>query len=438
MGIGNSIETLLQPIGGLFRGTKRLKTGPDEPKLKVRTSQLGDISQVWSQVGHVPMRHSSPISVDGSGSALTEEENLLPSLAEGLERYCTSVFSPEQFISASAEELGNAALDLASIPVCSSKELANPRCPLTAPDKKTPIRWIKAISLLDGRLIYVPAIMVYLHTGYATPGERIWIPITTGCGAHRSYERALLAGILEVIERDALSLLWLQELPLPRIDIDAFTPPLAAYWETYQQCSADLEYIFFDATTDLGIPTVYSIQVSWANNRLTSLVSCSTDLDPRRAVVKVMRDMASCRMPFRQPRQIPANWDHFTDLFHGATYMARSEQAGAFDFLLNSPNRTSLSKMALLETENDRVDLCDLLIRLRRRHCEVYAVDLSTDEAVRAGFRVVRVIIPALQPFSFYYRARYLGTPRLYEAPKLMGHPSRNEEHLNQWPQPFS
>jgi ribosomal protein S12 methylthiotransferase accessory factor len=155
-------------------------------------------------------------------------------------------------------------------------------------------------------------------------------------------------------------------------------------------------------------------------------------------VVKVMRDMASCRMPFRQPRQIPANWDHFTDLFHGATYMARSEQAGAFDFLLNSPNRNSLSKMAPLETENDRVDLRDLLIRLRRRHCEVYAVDLSTDEAVRAGFRVVRVIIPALQPFSFYYRARYLGTPRLYEAPKLMGHPSRNEEHLNQWPQPFS
>jgi ribosomal protein S12 methylthiotransferase accessory factor len=67
----------------------------------------------------------------------------------------------------------------------------------------------------------------------------------------------------------------------------------------------------------------------------------------------------------------------------------------------------------------------------------LYAIDLSTDEAIRHGFRVVRVVIPSLQPLSFHYRARYLGHPRLYRAPSLMGHVAKAEDELNPWPQPF-
>jgi ribosomal protein S12 methylthiotransferase accessory factor len=69
---------------------------------------------------------------------------------------------------------------------------------------------------------------------------------------------------------------------------------------------------------------------------------------------------------------------------------------------------------------------------------EAFVVDLSTDEALRCGVRIVRVLIPALQPLSFNYRARYLGHPRLYDAPMQMGHPVHQEEQLNHWPQPFS
>ncbi len=425
-------------MGGLFGGTRQVKTGCDEPNVRFRACQLGDISQIRIQTGHQAMRRSPPITLEGGGTGLDEDDNLLPALAEGLERYCTSVFSDDQFITASAQELGSAALDLSTIAVCSHKELSHPRCPLIAPDKNSPIRWVQAVSLLSGRAVYVPAVMVYLHVGYSSVGERISIPITTGCAAHRSYERALLGAILEVIERDALSLLWLQELPLPRIQIDELSGPADAYWNSYRKASEELEYLFFDATTDLGVPTLYSLQISHANQRAMTLVSCSTSLDPCDALAKVIRDMASCRLAFRQPRQIPANWDNFTDLFHGASYMARAEQAGAFNFLLKSPDRQHLSRMPRPERGDERTTLRNILNRFRSRGWDIYAVDLSTDEALRAGFRVVRTIIPALQPFSFYYRARYLGHPRLYEAPRAMGYTARNEDQLNQWPQPFS
>jgi ribosomal protein S12 methylthiotransferase accessory factor len=79
-----------------------------------------------------------------------------------------------------------------------------------------------------------------------------------------------------------------------------------------------------------------------------------------------------------------------------------------------------------------------VLDQLARNHFEVYAVDLSTDEALNSGMRVVRVVIPGLQPFSFHYRAQYKGHARLYDAPRRMGYTARREEQLNEWPQPFA
>jgi ribosomal protein S12 methylthiotransferase accessory factor len=135
---------------------------------------------------------------------------------------------------------------------------------------------------------------------------------------------------------------------------------------------------------------------------------------------------------------VPESWDDFIDVFHGATFMGRPEQLPAFDFLRHSTRRRRLSEMPVLATGDARRDLAGLVGKLRAQGMEAFAVDLTTDEAVRAGMRVVRVIIPALQPLTFSYRARYLGHPRLYEAPRLMGYPVRAETEINHWPQPFA
>jgi len=280
--------------------------------------------------------------------------------------------------------------------------------------------------------------MVYLYAGMEGPGERFWFPISTGCAAHTSLESALLAGILEVIERDAISVTWLQQLPLPRIELDCLPSPLASFWDRYQRSCRDLEYIFFDATTDIGIPTVYGLQISPANKRVTTLVSCSTSLNPAEAVGGAIREMAAGRVAFRQPKPAPENLEEFSEIFHGATHMARAEQAGAFNFLLHSGGKRRLKEIPALETGNVKRDLQMVLERLRQKQLEAFAVDLSTDEALRAGMRVVRVLIPGSQPLAFQYRARYLGHTRLYQAPRLMGYPVYEEERLNHWPQPFA
>jgi ribosomal protein S12 methylthiotransferase accessory factor len=79
-----------------------------------------------------------------------------------------------------------------------------------------------------------------------------------------------------------------------------------------------------------------------------------------------------------------------------------------------------------------------LLRMLQAHQLEAYAVDITADEALRCGVRVVRVVIPGLQPLSFNYCARYLGHQRLYDAPARMGYHTYAEDELNHWPQPFA
>jgi ribosomal protein S12 methylthiotransferase accessory factor len=436
--VSKDLLNLIQLRDGIFRHVSYVYALGDEPRFVAQILDVGDTSVVQRDLSKVSGQRLYRKPMQTFGTGIHETDTLMPALGEAFERYSTAVYNSDQFLFASAEDLGGDALDLDKIPRLSKTELLHPRCPLLEPTKKLPIRWVRGISLLDGRLIYLPASMVYLYAGIAAPAERINIPITTGCAAHTSLKQALLGAICEVVERDAISLTWLQKLPLPRIDVDCIPPQLASAWGRYEQSCKDLEYLFFDATLDVGIPTIYALSIARANRQATTVVACATALNAPEALAKVIRDLFQIRVAFRKPRSVPASWDEFTDFFHGAAYMSRAEHSGAFDFLLRQNQRRPLSEITPIGNENVTQSLPAVLSLFRRRGMDVYAVDLSTDEAIRAGIWAVRVIIPALQPLGFYYRARYLGHSRLYEAPERMGFPVHSEEHLNHWPQPFA
>jgi ribosomal protein S12 methylthiotransferase accessory factor len=433
-----TVWDLKQPLGGLFGGRTRARPGSDEPRLITRLVRLGDVGQLFRQRAALHSDRERSIDVTGVGVGFTDEEAELPAVCEALERYCCVAFVADDFTVASAEELGSEALDLDRIPRCSDKELAHPKCPLIAPNKSLPIRWVTGFSLHSGKKTYIPAVMVGTHTQFASRGERILFPISTGCAAHTSLERALLSGIFEVAERDAIALLWLQKLPFPQIVVDFEPEGVAPYLEGQRRATKDMEAYFFDATTDVGIPTVYGVQRAPWNKTGATFVSCASAASAAEALGKVIRDMSHCRTAFRRPRPTPDNVEDFTGIFHGATYMAREEQAHGFDFLLKSGSRRLLSEIPALEADNEKSLLALTLNRLREKGLDTFAVELSSDEALRSGIRVVKAIIPGLQPLSFNYRARYLGHPRLYEAPARMGYVSHAEEDLNHLPQPFA
>jgi ribosomal protein S12 methylthiotransferase accessory factor len=433
------IRDLFHPVGGINFKSNWIRPYGDEPRFLTRTVML----QPPLARRRLPAAGQQPsgMRLTASGTDLDENGAEIAAFGEALERLCSGSHQEEQFVTATANELGVHALDLDSIPRASEKELAHPACPLVLPAKDQPIRWVRAMSLMDGEIVFVPAVMSFLYLRYSNPAERICLPISTGCAAHISLEKAILSAILEVVERDAISITWLQKLSLPQIDFDEIPANLQPYWSALHRGATSIRSFFFDATTDVGFPTVYGVQVCPANPRATTLISCSTALDPAEAVAKVVRDMAHIRVAFRNRHPIPERWDDFTDIFHGATFMARAEQAHAFDFLLQSRATRKLSDLcraAAVWQGNDQKKLAAVVQRLRSMRLNTYVVELSTDEALRAGMRAVRVIIPGLQPLSLHYRARFLGHDRLYQCPRAMGYHVHSEADLNHWPQPFA
>lgn len=430
-----NLDSLVQPIGGLMNHVMRLTPHPGDPDFPIYASSLGKLGNLRPDVFSAAMEDDV---MSGAGGDVAPEFARTKAIAEGLERYASCVTDARQFLWATANELGAEALDLDTVPRCSEAELAHSRCLLRPADMNAPIRWVRGISLFDGRPVWIPAVMVYLKTGAMSVGERFVLPISTGCGAHVTAEQALLAGVNEVIERDAISLVWLQQLALPRIELDVVPAWVQPFIEREARSRNSMETLLFDATTDVGVPTIYSLHIAPHNETLATLVMCSTELDPAISVAKVMRESASSRTTLQQERELPTSWDDYISVSHGAAFMGRRAQLPAFDFLRSSPHRRKLSEMPVLATGDPRRDLACVIEQLRQRGMEAFAVDLTTDEARRVGMWVVRVIVPALQPLSFSYRARYLGHPRLYEAPRLMGYPVRAEADINPWPQPFA
>lgn len=429
------LRDLVSPVGGLIGRVIQLRPEPGDPPFPVAVATLGDLTQVLPEVARATGGATTRNLLDGAGGDVDPERAATVAVAEALERYSSCVYDPDQFIVATADELGGEALDLDTVPRCSPAELAHPKCPVIAPDRSAPIRWVRGVSLGDGRLRWVPAVMTYLHIPARHPGERFTLPISTGCAAHRTPVEAVRNAICEVVERDAICLTWLQRLPVPMIEIDRVDRELSGFLALTAERNSRIH--LFDATTDVGIPTIYSLEITPDHPSCTTVVMCATDLDPRRAVAKVLREGAAARIGLAvdRPERTP---DDFFSAFDGARYMGRPEHAGAFRFLLDTLTRRRLSDLPVLTTGDPTEDLRLLLDRLDRLGLEAIAVDLTTDEARRVGMHVVRVVIPGLQPLSFSHRARYLAHPRLFRAPAALGHPVATEADLNPWPQPFA
>lgn len=430
--------TLVQPRVGLVDECVFLAQEYGVPRYEIATAELDNVTMTFP---HVVGRGGGDVReqiIGGAGADPDRDVAWIKAVAEAAERYATLAFDAKSFVDASALELGERALDLATIPRCSDLELADPRCPLRAPDPSARIRWVRGVSLIHDRERYVPAVMAHLYVP-AREAERFWAPISTGVAAHTDLALALESAICEVIERDAIALTWLTRRTLRRI-----VPPLdhpGAVGEIARRAArSHVTYDMFDATTDLGVPTVFSVQRCPGHATCKVTVSCATAIDPETAYMNAIRESAPTRAALSVSTAVPDDPRDFHDLVHGAMYHGRRDDLSAFGFLTEATETTTLDAMrdrALVRGATPKQRVRALVEMLRSQGNEAIALDLTSDELRAVGLWVVRVVIPQLVPISFVHRARYLATPRLYTSWRARD-PNAGEAAINPSPLPFA
>jgi len=434
-----AIEPFVNNRTGIMAGAFELQKPSGYPDICVYSSDVSNVAVLHDNV-YLPRRASS---IGGAGSSTQRNLALTKAYCEALERYCNVVYDPASVIVASRDELGDAAIDLNLFAQGSADEyqFPHPRNIFAPPDNSKPLRWLRGYSLITGKPIYVPFMAVYISSPYIYPAEAFITPISTGSALAASYEQAIISGLCEVIERDALMITWLQELPLPRIDVSTLRDP--EFQERLKRVeAAGLKQVFFDASLDLGVSTIYALQIN-PSAQVAGLVMASTKLDPVQAMIRVMDESAPSRIAIthwthNESSFDPQDFRTFNLLEDGAVYYANAEHLPAFDFLLNHSNTRQWEDLPYFESGDVSQNLDQLVDQFRENHLELVAVDMSIKPLRDVGLYTVKVIAPQLIPLAVNYNLRYKGSPRLYEVPAKLGYPVKSPDELNPNPQPFA
>lgn len=429
---------LVDACTGLISTPEEVLIDSGNPEVIVYSARVSMLERAES---HISLKLDAGESLYGSGSSTQRDLARAKAICESIERYCNYSFDPRRCIVASRDELGDEAMDLRRFPRGLPGEYAGAP---GLPHNDQPIRWLRGYSLTDGRERWVPFGAACIASPFAYIGEAFTQPITTGTALAASYERAAVTAILELVERDTLTLTWLHQMSLPRIDISGSED--AELRERLARTAAcGIETLFFDGTTDIGLPTAYALQ--WQpDGEVAMMAMAATRFDMTSALVRVLDEAASSRAAIaastrRPPAFDPTDFRSFTRLTDGAIYYANPAHRQAFDFLVKGERRRSLAEIESARScaPADAQQMLDWLVqRFRTLGYELCVVDLTPAPVADIGLRVVHVVAPDLLPLTVNYNLKYGDTPRLYEAPARMGQSALAFEALNPWPQPFA
>ncbi len=400
---------------GLIRWVFDLPIEPGEPQIFNAAVRMADTTRFMGR----------PCYDQNGGSGLTRAAARHAAVGEGLERYCASAWDPATLIFGTGRDLSGPHL----IYPPERYALFHPDQHLPYPrfTADLPISWIEAYSLTQQQPSLIPASLVYLPyvPQFLEQGEQgVGAAMSTGLACGRSYGDAVLRGIYEVIERDAVMITWLNRLPMPRVDIES-SPTLYSLYEA-RFARDGLDYRLYEITTDIPVPSYLCLLIDKRTEPAMICAGGATSLDPIRAASKAMIEAIQTRewgkvLPSSPAPDLRKDYTTVRDFEDHVVLYAHGDMFHSLDFLPEACRSSSTTSWRNKGTANTDRDLDWVLDVLRSLDVDVLVTDLTTPDVAACGYRVVKVLMPELQPLYADYRERFLGGTRLYEVPRRLG-----------------
>lgn len=416
------IAKRLKQAGILLEVVPVMGRFPDEPPLFTWHSRFG--TDDWA----------------GGSSSLNEHDALIAAMAEGLERYIWK-YTDDYFvdpITVTEAGMHEPHVALKRFAGFSSAQRSKDKVLRITPESK--FLWIKAHSLVSGSEVYLPAQTITgRHTRSWGPGEAlIRPPITTGLATGVTKTDALLGGILEVIERDALMITWLNQLTPPRVDLAALAreddriAKLLAQVERYRfsvevfsmitDAPAHAVGAFVDDRSGVGVPRTLGMA---CDTRLADAIAHAISESFR------MRHSARHQMRTHDAKSVVAR-----DIIYAERllYWSYGERYRALDFMIKGAVQKNVA--APWEKDSPEEHLARLAAWARERGYEIASTDLGRSKKNPTELAIEMVVIPELQPLHLVEKHPCIGGKRLSEVPRRLGYKPRNQPYAAE-PQPF-
>lgn len=402
----------VDPICGVVPALIRGEAFDDLHHYTARQTQLG-----------LGVRHSEnrllgrPQGAEGKGQ--TDTQAKVSCLGEAIERYSCCHTVDVQTRRARYVDMGGEAIHPDAVQQFSDAQFAR-RDDInretgtfnSVPERFDPnveISWTPLWSLTRNASRWLPTAMCYYNydASEAGRGPRFASSNSNGCASGNTLEEAILQGMFELVERDAVAVWWYNRLHRPGVNLTAFED--AFFTQAQQLCSArgrSLQVI--DLTNDLGIPVFVSVSARKGSNGFVCL-GFGCHLDPRLAISRAITEMfqmlsrdaeLSDVRSFSEDPEFIHWFEHVT--LDTDTYLVADPAASV------GPN--SHVDRSTKDIAQD-VQLC--VDRLAARGLETLVLNHTRPDV---GFPTARVVVPGLRHFWTRF-----APGRLYDVPVAMG-----------------
>ncbi|WP_217590348.1 TOMM precursor leader peptide-binding protein [Burkholderia sp. GbtcB21] len=359
-----------------------------------------------------------------SGKGRTDEQARVSALCEALERYSSVYQGDEATLTGSIESLlADPACDAVPIHVNDLQQFSerqfDARDAINALTrdvrKQVPPRftardvidWTPAWSLVTGRRHLVPLSYCYAETPDSAQAPAACVHNPNGCAAGSNVDEAILQGMLELIERDAVAIWWYNRIPRPGVDLASFDDP---YFDALVREYATFGWRLWalDITTDLGVPTVAALAENPQDGHFSIGFGCHPD-----GRIAVQRALTEVNQLLDVAAEAPHPWDR--------DKLSETE----FLYPANGVRCTTCSTWRPSDAASLPAALAHCVGRIAAAGIDVLVVDKTRPDI---GLSVVQVIAPGLCHFWPRFGAR-----RLYSVPVELGWRAQpcDEQELN-------
>jgi ribosomal protein S12 methylthiotransferase accessory factor len=427
-----TLPHLLDEHVGLIHSLNFPANRRDDPRFVHAHAYVADISRIKGRL----------CNQGAGGTALHRDAAIVKAIGEAVERYSIDMFEPD-VQRLSYKEAGARAIDPRRFILFHPNQYQAPNFPFTPFREDRAIGWMEAYSLTRGETVLVPASMAHLSYTPRSRAETFELAPLSGYACGNTIEEAILRGIYEVVERDAFMIFWYNWLPVPAIDLSHATSPELKQTIDRYHC-APVSIHCSNITTETGIPAVLAVMVSQQPGWPAAVVATAADLDPEQAITRALLELSANHLLVRSiwesglqpiprtPFEVRQQEDH------GLFYVSPERLPYLNPVLRPASFMRPRDFVARAATDvKQNIETC--IGQLAKMGMEVIVLELTSPDVRELGFRVVKVLIPGMQPIDFGVQLPHLGGQRVYQAPLLMGHQrvAGQPWELNLFPHPF-
>lgn len=429
----NSIKRL-SPIleeGKLIEAFERVRQHYDEPKFWYYSATISD-KNLKQDGKHF---HSNASGV----SFFSQEEALIKTLAEAIERYNNFAFFKESVdYVGSYSKIKDKAIDPQKFLFFSSEQLQQKKYKKFRIDNNSPLRWTEIRSLINKKSYYIPCQLINLSYQPIKKEPHIYPSISTGCAGHFNLDSALLNGIYEILERDAFMIYYLNKLKPKRYDLTSSkNMKIKAFVEIAERYR--LQIVSLNIQTDLGIPTIASIVLDYSGLSKAVSVGLKSHLNIEKAIIGSINEAFHTRTWIREayiqePKKITKS--ELTDnssIKNRGIFWYPIQSIQKLDFFINDLDFIKIEQKDTKLSVKKQISMLKKI--LGKKGYEIYYKDITAKYFKNIPFNVVKVVIPGMQPLYLDEKYPLLGGKRMKKVPIALGY--KNKRKLNSCPHPF-